>query len=48
MFFHTAEGKYCMCLHGPEQHMLERAQIFEVGEKDGMLCIIKEYGSSTV
>lgn len=39
MFFTTVEGKHCMCLHAPEQHMLERACIFEVGEKDGTLCI---------
>lgn len=44
MFFNSAQGKCYMCIHVPEQHMLERAHIFEVTEKDGNLCIVKEIG----
>lgn len=42
MFFCSNEGKHCMCLHAPEKYMEERAHIFEVAEKDGTLCILKE------
>lgn len=44
MFFNNAEGKQCMCIHAPEQWPLERACIFEVGEADGSIRIIKEIG----
>lgn len=42
MFFRDAEGRNIMCLHAPEANMLERAHLYEVTEKDGMLNIIKE------
>ncbi|MBO5279873.1 MAG: family 43 glycosylhydrolase [Clostridia bacterium] len=42
MFFKTAEGKNCMCIHAPEKQKLERACLFEVGEKNGELYTIKE------
>lgn len=42
MFFRSAEGTHCMCLHAPEKPLEERAHIFEMGEKDGTLCILKE------
>lgn len=42
MFFATAEGKRCMCIHAPEQQMLERAHIFEIGENEDGLYIINE------
>lgn len=44
MFFDTIDGKHCMCLHAPECPPYERAHIFEVGEVDGTLSVIKEIG----
>lgn len=45
MLFYNIEGKLCMCLHSPECeqiYSLERAHIFELGEKDGKIKIMKE------
>lgn len=44
MFFNDFEGRHLMCLHAPERRalLLERAHLFEVGEKDGDFVIIKE------
>ncbi|MBP3370557.1 MAG: family 43 glycosylhydrolase [Clostridia bacterium] len=42
MFFCDLDGKLCMTIHQPEKHMLERAHIFEVGERDGEFVIFKE------
>ena len=42
MFFYDREGRHCMCLHAPEKHMLERACLFEVGEKDRTLVVLHE------
>lgn len=42
MFFRDAEGRNIMCIHAPERHMLERAHLYEVTEKDGALKIVKE------
>ena len=42
MFFHRADGVLCMCLHAPEAPMLERAHIYEMAEKDGLLVVKKE------
>ena len=42
MFFRDAEDRNIMCIHAPEAHLLERANLFEVAEIDGELKIIKE------
>jgi len=42
MFFRSAEAKLLMCIHAPEEHMLERAHIFEVEEQNGDFVILRE------
>ena len=42
MFFRAADDKLLVCIHAPEKHMLERAHIFEVGERDGDFVILGE------
>ncbi len=42
MFFDDNEGRRIMCLHAPERHMEERANLFVVEEKDGALKIVEE------
>lgn len=42
MFFETFDGKKCMCVHAPEKELEERAHIFEVGECENGLKIVKE------
>ena len=42
MFFKDIDGKLRMCIHQPEANMLERAHIFDVGEKDGKFVIFGE------
>ena len=44
MFFGTHDGKRCMCLHSPERRLCERVHIFEVGETNGTLRMIRELG----
>lgn len=39
MFFRNKSGELCMVLHAPESDMLERANIFVMCEKDGVLAI---------
>ncbi|MBQ8696228.1 MAG: family 43 glycosylhydrolase [Clostridia bacterium] len=42
MFFDRNDGKRIMCLHAPESHLAERANLFVVEEKDGALVIAEE------
>ena len=42
MFFRDADGRNIMCIHAPEAHLLERAHLFEIAEKDGTIKIVKE------
>lgn len=42
MFFRDKSGALIMCLHAPEAKMLERACLFQMGERDGILQILKE------
>lgn len=42
MFFRDKSGTLIMCLHAPESKMLERACLFQMGERDGILQILKE------
>lgn len=44
MFFRNRDDTLCMCIHSPEEQMLERAHIFEVTEKDGILALEREIG----
>lgn len=39
MFFDDLNGRKCICLHAPEKDGLERANIFEVTEKNGVLVL---------
>lgn len=48
MFFRNPEGKLCMCLHGPEVEMLERACIFEMEEQEGVLTVVREIPMESV
>lgn len=42
MIFKDKDGKYILSIHSPEKHNLERAHLFELGEKDDSIVILKE------
>lgn len=42
MFFRDGADRLLMCLHAPEAHLLERACLFQMGEQDGILTVLKE------
>lgn len=48
MFFRNKEETLCMCIHGPEAEMLERAHIFEMEEREGILAIRREIPMETL
>lgn len=42
MMFEDLAGRLCMCIHAPERHMLERAHIFTLEEREEALVIAEE------